>query len=143
MTRIGYYGGYSQTKAIRGVKTMEWYDMLSLIPFMQLCPHLELISNPLEVIEPLSRIQCQQHTCMLPPSLISAERITLILTSSQWRNLPLCISAFLLAWLDHSTSPESNWGLGRSCLNTRSSVCKFLAICWRSSSDKTLFSAKP
>ena len=58
MMSIEYCGVHSQTKAV-GVETIEWYDMLCLILFMQLCPHLELISNPLEVIESGEKIQCQ------------------------------------------------------------------------------------
>ena len=40
----------SQTKTIRGVETIEWYDMLSLVLFIYFCPHFDLTPNPLRYV---------------------------------------------------------------------------------------------
>ena len=37
----------SQTKIVRGVETVEWYNMLSLVLSIYVCPRLDLTPNPL------------------------------------------------------------------------------------------------
>lgn len=79
---------HSQTNAVKGVKSIERYNMHSPISFVYLLPLLELTPKPLMKVG-RRKILVPGRTFMLSSLITLAERTTLIFTFPLWRNFPL------------------------------------------------------